>query len=110
MIAALFAEDPSGQQSPPFFLNPLFLVVLVVLYVVLVVLPSGRRQRKEQQALLAGLKRGAKVLTSGGIIGTVVGVKDGDDEIVIRSEDTKLRVKRNTVVQVIGSDESEAAK
>ena len=36
--------------------------------------------------------------------------EDGEDEIVIRSEDTKLRIKRNVVVQILGADEAEAAK
>ena len=36
--------------------------------------------------------------------------KDGEDEIVILSEDARLRIKRNTVLQVLGSDEAEAAK
>ena len=50
------------------------------------------------------------MLTSGGIIGTVVSAKDGEDEIVIRSEDTRLRIMRNVVIKVIGSDETEANK
>ena len=40
----------------------------------------------------------------------VVSAKDGEDEIVIRSEDSKFRIKRNVVVQVLGADEAEAAK
>lgn len=108
----LFAQD--GQQQPPGFMNsPMFLpfmIALMVLFYVVVVMPMSRRQRKEQEQLLASLKRGTKVLTNAGIVGTVVTAKDGEDEIVIRSEDTKLRIKRNVVVQVIGSEEAEAAK
>ena len=64
-------------------------------------LPAGRRQKKEQEQLLANLKRGTKVLTNAGIVATIVTANDGEDEIVIRSEDTKLRIKRNVVVQVL---------
>jgi hypothetical protein len=39
-----------------------------------------------------------------------VTVKDGDDEVVIRSEDARIRVKRSTIHAVIGTDEAEAAK
>lgn len=60
--------------------------------------------------MLATLKRGAKVVTNALIVGTVVSAKDGEDEIVIRSEDARLRIKRNAVIQVIGTDETEAAK
>ena len=110
----LFAQE--GQPQPPaggLLNSPMFLpfmIGLMVLFYVVVVLPMGRRQRKEQEQLLANLKRGTKVLTNAGIVGTVVTVKDGEDEIVIRSEDAKLRIKRNVVVQVLGVDDAVAAK
>ncbi len=89
---------------------PFFLIGLMLLFWVVVILPMSRRQKREQEQMLANLKRGAKILTNGGIVGTVVSVKDGEDEIVIRSEDTKLRIKRSVVVQILGSDEAEAGK
>jgi preprotein translocase subunit YajC len=86
-------------------------MVLVIMFMFIVVMPMmNRRQKREQEQLLANLKRGAKVLTSGGIVGTIVSAKDGEDEIVIRSEDTRLRIKRSVVIQIIGTDETEAAK
>ena len=89
---------------------PFFLIGLMLLFWVVVVLPMSRRQKKEQEQMLANLKRGAKVLTSGGIVATIVSAKEGEDEIVIRSEDTRLRIKRSVIVQVIGTDEAEASK
>lgn len=101
-------QQPQGPLSGP--MAPIFILGLVMLFIVMVVFPSQRRASKQQQEMLATLKRGAKVLTNGGIIGTIVSAKDGEDEIVIRSEDTRLRIKRNVVVQVLGTDEGEAAK
>ena len=89
---------------------PLFVIGLVVLFLMVVVFPAQRRQKKEQDKVIASVKRGTKILTNAGIVATVVSAKDGEDEIVIRSEDTKLRIKRNVVVQVLGSDEAEAGK
>jgi preprotein translocase subunit YajC len=113
MSYLLFAEDGAAQPPGGLFgspMAPFFLIGLMLLFWVVVILPMSRRQKKEQEQMIATLKRGAKVLTNAGIVGTVVTAKDGEDEIVIRSEDTKLRIKRNVVVQVIGSDEAEAAK
>jgi preprotein translocase subunit YajC len=108
----LFAEDPPPPAGPfggP--LGPLFILALGMLFLFVVVFPAqGRRQRREQEQLMASLKRGAKVLTSSWIVGTIVSAKDGEDEIVIKSEDTRLRIKRSVVLQVIGTDEAEAAK
>jgi preprotein translocase subunit YajC len=109
----LFAQD--GQPQPPggLFGNPMFpffLIGLMLLFWVVVILPMSRRQKKEQEQLLANIKRGTKILTNAGIVATVVSAKEGEDEIVIRSEDTRLRIKRNVVVQVLGEDSAETAK
>ena len=112
MYTAIFAEDPppaAGGGSP--FANPMFLMLgLMLLFWVVVILPMSRRTRKDQEKLLSSISRGSKILTSSGIVGTVVTIKDGEDEIVIRSEDTKLRIKRSTVSQVLGTDTAEATK
>src|SRR5262245_19383389 len=112
MNLLLFAQDQQqqlgGLLANPMF--PFFLIGLMLLFWIVVILPMSRRQKREQEQMLASLKRGAKVLTSGGIVGTIVSAKDGEDEIVIRSEDTRLRIKRSVIVQVIGTDEAEASK
>ncbi|MCS6865111.1 MAG: preprotein translocase subunit YajC [Gemmataceae bacterium] len=97
-----------GMFASPLF--PFFLIGLMLLFWVVVILPMSRRQKREQEQMLASLKRGMKVLTNAGIIGVIVTAKEGDEEIVIRSEDAKLRIRRNVVVQVLGSDEAEAGK
>lgn len=112
MFHVLFAEGEGGGGGG-FLGNPMsmfFIIGLMILFWIVVVLPAGRRQRKEQEVMLATLKRGAKIVTSSGILGTVVTAKDGEAEITIRSEDTKLRILRSTVLKVLGSDEAEANK
>ena len=102
----LFAEAPQGQGAGelPFFMNPMFLMLMMGLFFVVIVLPQGRRQRREQEQLLAGLKPGTKVLTAAGIIGIVVTVKDGEDEITLRSADSKFKVLKSSVTRVLGEE------
>jgi preprotein translocase subunit YajC len=110
MTQFILGQQPAeeGQQQPS--MAPMFILGVVVLFVMMVMFPASRRQRKEQEKLIASLKRGIKVLTTGGIVGTIVSAKDGEDEIVIRSEDTRMRIKRTAVSMILGSDEAEANK
>jgi preprotein translocase subunit YajC len=109
MYTALIAEEPAPQpqpgQQPSPFSNPMFLMIGVfILFWLVVLMPMSRRQRKEQEKLLASVSRGSKILTTSGIVATVVTIKDGDDEVVVRSEDTKLRIKRTAIQQVLGTE------
>ncbi len=112
MIPVLFGEgEPAGGGG--FLANPMSLFLmfgLFMLFWVIVVLPAGRRQKKEQEQMLASLKPGARIVTTTGIIGKVVTAKDGEAEIVIRSEESKLKILRSAVLKVLGTDEAEVPK
>jgi len=82
----------------------LFLIIITIFYVV-VLLPT-QRQRKKLQTMLSNLKVGDKVVTSGGIYGTIVGFKD--DRIQLRiAENVKVELSRNAVTALQGSEEKE---
>jgi preprotein translocase YajC subunit len=107
MFDVLFAQD---QQQMPFWANPMFLLAMLVLFWVVIILPMSRRQKKEQATMMATIARGARVVTNAGIVGEVVSAKDGEDEIVIRSEETKLRILRSAVAKVLSAAPTEASK
>ena len=104
--------DPAAQKKTPPgpFGDPTFLFLMFGVMVVFLFILPARQQRRQQQELMASIKPGAKVLTSGGIIGTIVTLKDNEDEITIRSGDTKLRVTKSSIARVLGQDEAEAPK
>jgi preprotein translocase subunit YajC len=66
-----------------------------------------QRQRKKMQAMLAELKAGDKIITSGGIYGTINGI-DGDSVILkISSEpQVKIRIARAAIAQVEASEDA----
>jgi preprotein translocase subunit YajC len=76
-------------------------IILLALFFLVVLLPAQRRQKREAAARLAKMKPGAKVVLNSGIVGKIVTIKDGEDEIVIKSDDTKLRVLRSAVATVV---------
>lgn len=62
-----------------------------------------QRQRKQTQKMLATLENGNVVVTSGGIIGTIVAI-EGDDTLVLRvkPDNVKLQVSRSSVSSLAG--------
>lgn len=86
---ALQGERPSGWSM----LFP-FLIVLVIFYFLLI-LPA-QRQRKRQQQMLSTLKTGDKVVTSGGIHGTIVGLR-GDLVQLRIADQVRIDVSRSAI-------------
>jgi preprotein translocase subunit YajC len=87
------SEEPSTFDS----LWPMlvFLVVIFAMFYFLMIRPQRKRQ-KEQAAMMQGLQKGDRVITAGGIYGTIENV--GEDSLVIKVEGgTTLRVARNSV-------------
>ena len=97
-VSPMFAEaaqQPGLQDLLRTPLVPLIAIMVVFIYI------SHRSQKKklqEHDALLKSLRRGDKVLTGSGIVGTVVSVTD--KTISIRSADTKLEVLKSAVSEV----------
>jgi len=74
------------------------LVALPLIFYFLLILPA-QRERKRKQQMLAALKPGDRVLTSGGIYGTVVGLKD--DVVQVRIADqVRVEVARGAITGV----------
>ena len=61
-----------------------------------------RKQQQEHQALVKGVKKGDRVTTVGGIIGTVVHLTD--DQITLKSGDTRIEIERSKIGRVERDD------
>jgi len=70
------------------------LLLIFVIFYFLIILPE-RKRRKKLQELIHNLKVGDKVITSGGICGTVLSLRD--DRLIIRSDQAKLEISRSAV-------------
>lgn len=97
------------QQSPPgagqgSFITALipFILVFVIFYL-LIIMPSRKKQKKHQQ-MVEQLKPGEKIITSGGIYGTVMGVQEDKIEVKI-SANVKIDITKNAVAAIIGKKE-----
>ncbi len=94
-----------AQGGSGFLASPLLMMVIVMgIFYVLLILPQQRRQ-KQMRAMIEALKSGDKVLTSGGIYGTIAGF-DGDSVILRIADQVKIRVARSAITQVEGSEDA----
>jgi len=90
LLQILAAAAPSAAAAePPAYLQFLPLVAMAAIFYFLILRPQMRRQ-KEQQAKIAGLKKGDQVVTAGGLIGKVIKV---DEQTVDLELGVNVRVK-----------------
>jgi preprotein translocase subunit YajC len=82
------------------------LIIIMGIFYVLLILPAQRRQKKTQE-MINSLKNGDKVVTSGGLLGTIVGL-EGDSIQLRIADQVKVKVLRSAVtgLQPDGKEES----
>ena len=79
-------------------------LALVAIFYVLVFMPM-KRQKRQQQSMLKALENGNVVLTSGGIVGTIVSI-NSDDTLILRvkPDNVKLQVARSSVASLVAEE------
>lgn len=86
--------------------NPLsmllpFVLIFAVFYFI-VIMPA-KKQQKKKDAMLSALKKGDRVVTSGGIHGTVATVEESSLLVKV-AENTKIRISTSAVAGLVGND------
>lgn len=94
-LPLLAAAPPGGIQAVILQMAPMILIFAVFYFIL--IRPQQQRQR-QLQAMIAGVEKGDKVVTSGGIIGTVWAVKE--DMVVVQCNDTRLDHLKSAIVSV----------
>lgn len=104
-VTAVPAAKPAGAGDMSFlFILTGFMVLLILMSVF-----SGRKEKKRRLELLSSLANNDRVQTIGGILGTIVDIKD--DEITLRVDEntnTRIRFSRASVQQVLRKANSPA--
>jgi preprotein translocase subunit YajC len=95
-IAKLWAGAPAPGGSPiEGLLSFTPLIIMFVIFYFLLIRPQQKRQ-KEIRDMLANLKKGDKVITTGGLYGTIVGLNDSYVQLRI-ADQVKVKVSRNAI-------------
>ncbi len=99
--AASAAPAPTGPVNPaiPMLLQVLQFLPIVAIFYLLLIRPQQQKQKKLDQ-MLKELKKGDRVVTSGGIICTVTGIDDA--KAVLRvADDVKIEFAKSAITQVL---------
>ena len=87
------APNPQGEMIK---MLGMFAIMGFIFYFLLI--RPQRQRAKQQETMLKAMKAGDKVVTSGGILGVVIAVKE--KTVSIRSADTKLEILKSSVTEI----------
>ena len=103
MLEVAFAQATQTASETPSPMDQMIHMVLLlgvtVGIVYFMIIRPQQRKQKETEAMRASIRKGDRVLTTGGLYGTVVGEKDG--VVVLKvADDVKMEFARDAIVQV----------
>jgi preprotein translocase subunit YajC len=97
LMAAPQGGDSGGSSGIIGMLLPFVLIIAVMYF--LMIRPQQKKQ-KDHQAMLAELKKGDRIVTTGGMFGTVFGINDNENKVIIKvSEDVKMEFLKSSIAQ-----------
>lgn len=97
----LFAQEAAGggASEPNFMGSLLMFVPIIALFYFLIIMPARKKQKKHQE-MISNLQVGERVVTAGGIFGTIARVLEDRMEIEI-AKGTKIQVTKNSISDII---------
>lgn len=101
MSSLLYAAGQSGGGSGNPILGLLPFVLIIVVMYFLMIRPQ-RKKQKEKEEMLDNLKSGDKVLTIGGVYGTIDGIDEKNNRIILNvGKDVKFNITKSAVADRI---------
>ena len=106
MVDAAFAQAAAPAAAPSQAEQMLHMVavlaITVGIFYFMIIRPQQKKQ-KETEAMLSAVRKGDRVLTVGGVFGTVIGRKGEKDEVVVLkvADDVKMEFSKASIVQVL---------
>jgi len=109
MVQAAFAQAAAPVAAAPSQTDQMLhmfaiLAITIGIFYFMIIRPQQKKQ-KETEAMLQAISKGDRVLTTGGVFGTVVG-KKGDDVVVLKvSDEVKMEFSKQSIVRVMERSE-----
>lgn len=93
-------QPAPGAESPSMLVTMFPFVLMFVILYLLIIRPQQKKQ-KDHQRMIDELKKGDRVVTSGGVHGTITGIKDKEDILMVQvAKDVQIEVSRGSISRV----------
>ena len=109
LISTAYAQGLGGMLDQNAMIQFLPLVLIFVVFYFLLIRPQQKKQ-KDHRTMLDALRRGDRVVTGGGIIGTVNRVTSPEEVEVDIAQGVRVRVLRSTITSVLAKPDPGAAR
>ena len=106
LISSAYAQ--AGGAPGGFDLISLMPLLLIFVVFYFLLIRPQQKKMKQHREMIGALKRGDRVLTAGGIIGTVVKIEEDNTLLVDIAKDVRVRVARSTISELVGKPQPAA--
>ncbi len=107
LISPAYAQAGAAAE-PNMLVTFLPLIAIFAIFYFLMIRPQQKKM-KQHKEMIGNLRRGDKVVTAGGFLGTVAKVNDDELDVEI-ARDVKVRVVRSTIAEVVSKTQPRADK
>jgi len=106
ILIIFLLQQTDGTASLISSLLPFVLIILVFYFLIL---RPQQKRAKDREKLLSGVQRGDKIITSGGVHGTVEGIEDNTLLVKI-ADNVKVKMEKSAVATIVGLTDQVKAK
>ena len=99
LLLALMASPQGGDAGGGMISTVIMFALIIFIFYFMIIRPQNKRQ-KERQKMLEAMKKGDKVVTSGGLHGKIVGMEDKTVLVEI-ADNVKVKVEKSAVSAII---------
>jgi preprotein translocase subunit YajC len=105
LITPAYAQAAAGGGDASSMIVQLAPLALIFVVFYFFLIRPQQQKAKQQRGMLDAIRRGDRVVTAGGIIGTIAKVVSNEEVLVDLADNVRVRVVRSTISQVLAKTE-----
>ena len=102
-ISQAFAQAASSGGGSSFLIQIAPLILIFAVFYFLLIRPQQKKM-KDHKAMVAALAKGDKVVTAGGLMGTIFKIEDDKIATIEIAENVRVKVVRSTISEIVGKN------